>query len=203
MFIKKTTETTNYTRKSKFGKLVSYSRTKKISHWECDQCNITFTKVGLPSNYATTNSYCKLCISKFGVAKLAGQAGYDSKVKNKFSNRVGKVVSGKENYPEVYIGKDYPYRPGGYRCIREHIFVMETHLQRRIEKGEVVHHIDGDKRNNDLSNLYLTTVAEHNKLHAESESIIFELVKKGIVKFNREIGRYELDDHPQIQLRKY
>jgi len=52
--------------------------------------------------------------------------------------------------------------------------------------------IDGDKHNNDISKLYLTIVAEHNKLHAESESIIFELVKKGIVKFNREIGRYEL-----------
>ena len=43
-----------------------------------------------------------------------------------------------------------------------------------------------------IENLYLTTVKEHNKLHAESESIIFELYKQGIVKFNKEIGRYEL-----------
>ena len=54
MFIKETTETTNYTRKSKFGKLVSYSRTKKISHWQCDQCNVTFTKVGLPPKIMST-----------------------------------------------------------------------------------------------------------------------------------------------------
>jgi hypothetical protein len=69
---------------------------------------------------------------------------------------------------------------------------METHLQRRIEKGEVVHHIDGDKRNNKLENLFLTTIAEHNKLHAESESIIFELVKQGKIVFNRKMARYEL-----------
>ena len=69
---------------------------------------------------------------------------------------------------------------------------METHLQRRIEKGEIVHHIDGNKKNNKLENLFLTTVAEHNKLHAESESIIFELVKQGLVIFNRNTARYEL-----------
>jgi len=43
-----------------------------------------------------------------------------------------------------------------------------------------------------LENLYLTTVQEHNKLHAQSENIIFALVKLGKVKFNRDIGRYEL-----------
>ena len=49
-----------------------------------------------------------------------------------------------------------------------------------------------DKKNNKLENLFLTTVAEHNKLHAESESIIFELVKQGLVIFNRNTARYEL-----------
>jgi len=193
MFIEESIETNNYTKKSKFGKLSAYTRTKKIIRWKCDHCFAEFTKA---KNGKTHNleskSYCKICISKIGVAKLAGAAGYQSKIKNKFTNRVGAVISGKEGYPEVYIGKDYPYRPGGYRCIREHIFVMETHLQRRIEKGEIVHHIDGNKRNNNLENLFLTTVAEHNKLHAESESIIFELVKQGLVIFNRDTARYEL-----------
>jgi len=192
MFIKETTETTNYTRKSKYGKLTEYSRTKHIVHYQCDHCELNFTKVRNGKINQESKSFCSACISKHGRAKLAGAVGYQSKIDNSFNNRIGKVIIGKDNYPEVYIGKDYPYRPGGYRCIREHVFVMETHLGRRIEKGEVVHHIDGNKRNNDLSNLYLTTVAEHNKLHAESESIIFELVKKGIIKFNRDIGRYEL-----------
>jgi len=193
MFIEESTETNNYTKKSKFGKLLAYTRTKKIVHWKCDRCFAEFTKVKNGKTHdPESKSYCKICISKIGVAKLAGAAGYQAKIKNKFTNRVGTVISGKEGYPEIYIGKDYPYRPGGYRCIREHIFVMETHLQRRIEKGEIVHHIDGNKKNNKLENLFLTTVAEHNKLHAESESIIFELVKQGLVIFNRNTARYEL-----------
>jgi hypothetical protein len=193
MFIEELTETNNYTKKSKFGKLSEYTRTKKIIRWKCDHCFAEFTKAKNGKIYdPESKSYCKNCISKIGVAKLAGSAGYQAKIKNKFTNRVGTVISGKEGYPEVYIGKDYPYRPGGYRCIREHIFVMETYLQRRIEKGEIVHHIDGNKKNNKLENLFLTTVAEHNKLHAESESIIFELVKQGLVIFNRDTARYEL-----------
>ena len=67
---------------------------------------------------------------------------------------------------------------------------MENYLKRGLKKGEVVHHIDGDKTNNKLDNLYLTTVAEHNKLHACSESLIFDLYKKGKIKFNKMIGRY-------------
>jgi hypothetical protein len=192
MFIKETTETNTYTRKSKFGKFNSYKRIKTLTHWRCDQCQAEFNKVKNGPYNNQSKSYCKTCVSKIGLAKLAGAAGYQAKIKNKFTNRVGTVISGKEGYPEVYIGKDYPYRPGGYRCIREHVFVMEMYLQRRIEKGEIIHHIDGNKRNNKLENLFLTTVTEHNKLHAESESIIFELVKKGMVIFNRETARYEL-----------
>jgi len=51
-----------------------------------------------------------------------------------------------------------------------------------------------DKRNNNIDNLFLTTAAEHNKLHAASESIIFELVRQGVVIFNKESARYELLD---------
>ena len=193
MFIRESTETNTYIKKSKFGKFSEYTRVKKIIHWQCDHCLTEFTKGKNGKIYnAETKAYCKYCVSKIGLAKLAGAAGYQSKVKNKFTNRTGTVISGREGYPEVYIGKDYPYRPGGYRTIREHVFVMETYLQRRIEKGEIIHHIDGNKGNNNIDNLFLTTAAEHNKLHAESESIIFDLVKQGKITFNKQIARYEL-----------
>lgn len=200
MFIKETTETNHYHRKSKFGKLSEYTRTKTLTHWGCDKCGNNFSKVRNGKYDPTAKSFCKSCISKWGVNRLAGQVGYESKIQNQFESRTGKVIIGKEGYPEVYIGKDYPYRPGGYRCIREHIFVMETHLKRRMLKDEIVHHIDGDKTNNLLENLFLTTVEEHNKLHAETESIIFELVKKGFVTFNRQTARYEIADKLKDQI---
>jgi hypothetical protein len=46
-----------------------------------------------------------------------------------------------------------------------HVVVMETHIGRRLHKHEVVHHIDENKLNNDLSNLQLMTRSEHTSLH--------------------------------------
>jgi hypothetical protein len=195
MFLCESKETTNYERKSKYGKFVSYIRTKTLTHWKCDNCGTEFSKVRNGKYDSTAKSYCKLCISKIGVNKLASLAGYESKVKNIFEPKVGSVIIDKEGYPQVYIGKNYPYRDGGYTHIREHQYVMEIHLGRRLEKGEVVHHIDGNKRNNELENLYLTSVEEHNKLHAESESILFDLYRKGIIGFDRNIGRYFLKNN--------
>lgn len=43
--------------------------------------------------------------------------------------------------------------PAGY--VREHLLVMEQKLGRPLEPGEVVHHEDGDRQNNDPANLRL------------------------------------------------
>jgi hypothetical protein len=194
MFLRESKETKKYERQSKHGKLVSYTRTKTLTHWKCDNCGEEFSKMRNGKYDQTAKSYCKQCISKIGLNKLASLAGYESKVKNIFEPKVGSVVIDKDGYRQIYIGKNYPYRNGGYAHIREHQYLMEIHLGRRLEKGEIVHHIDGDKKNNNLENLYLTTIEEHNKLHAESESILFELYKKGIVIFDKTLGRYFLKD---------
>jgi HNH endonuclease. len=46
-----------------------------------------------------------------------------------------------------------------------HRVAMEKKLGRKLEKGEIVHHIDGNKLNNEASNLLVTTQSEHCKLH--------------------------------------
>jgi len=192
MFLHESTVTTQYERKTKFGKLGKYSRTKTLTHWKCDNCGEEFFKIRNGKYNNNSKSFCKNCLSKIGLGKLVGQVGYEHKVEKIYKGKVGNIVTSKDGYPEVYIGANYPYRKGGYRSIREHIFVMECHLQRGLKKGEIVHHIDGDKKNNKIENLFLTNVAEHNKLHAESENIIFKLVKLGAIKFNRDTARYEL-----------
>lgn len=49
-----------------------------------------------------------------------------------------------------------------------HRVVAEQMLGRPLQKGEVVHHIDGNKRNNDPSNLMVfKSQAEHVKYHTE------------------------------------
>ena len=47
----------------------------------------------------------------------------------------------------------------------EHQLVMEKKLGRMLRKGEVVHHDDGNGRNNAPGNLTLTDLAGHPLLH--------------------------------------
>ena len=42
---------------------------------------------------------------------------------------------------------------------------MEQAIGRPLTRRETVHHIDGDKLNNDVSNLQLMTYREHTLLH--------------------------------------
>ena len=58
------------------------------------------------------------------------------------------------------------YRHG--RNIREHRAIMEEHLGRKLLPEELVHHKDGDKRNNNILNLEITTRSEHAKMHPDN-----------------------------------
>ena len=58
-------------------------------------------------------------------------------------------------------GKSYEKTYGKHT----HRIVAEEILGRPLEPNEVVHHIDGNKRNNDPSNLMIITQSEHAKIH--------------------------------------
>jgi len=70
---------------------------------------------------------------------------------------------------------------------------------KNIPKGQVIHHLDGNKQNNDMNNLMMLSRSEHAKLHSEVE---MELgIRKGLfkqkyfepntcVECEQEIGRY-------------
>ena len=51
-----------------------------------------------------------------------------------------------------------------------HVVRMEEAIGRSIKRGECVHHIDGNKLNNDISNLQLMSHAEHARLHRRQEA---------------------------------
>lgn len=52
-------------------------------------------------------------------------------------------------------------------CKRNYVHrqVMEKHLGRKLSYDEVVHHIDLDPKNNELSNLKIMPRSEHTALH--------------------------------------
>lgn len=60
----------------------------------------------------------------------------------------------------------------GYRKVNgrhEHRTVAEQMLGRPLEPGEIVHHIDRNKRNNAPENLQVMTQSEHARLHAQED----------------------------------
>lgn len=59
------------------------------------------------------------------------------------------------NHPNAY--------PSGY--IAEHRYIMSKHLKRPLKPGEMVHHQDGNKKNNNIKNLLITSHEEHIIIH--------------------------------------
>jgi hypothetical protein len=67
----------------------------------------------------------------------------------------------------AYLYAKVPNHPNATKSgyVLEHRYVMERFLGRLLTKDEVVHHIDNNRHNNEISNLRLMTRSEHGKFH--------------------------------------
>ncbi len=64
---------------------------------------------------------------------------------------------------------DYKWVWNGTRMKAEHRVIMENHLDRKLEKWEIVHHINENPKDNRIENLQLMTAQEHGKIHKKKK----------------------------------
>jgi len=66
----------------------------------------------------------------------------------------------------------------------EHALVVEAAIGRPLRRSEVVHHINGDRADNRLENLYLCRDrSHHNQVHASQDAALRVLLASGVVVF--------------------
>ena len=134
---------------------------------KCERCGESFKRIITPSarkNQRHRGLYCsRACSNRANAKKLSkarmgkGNPGYGKRPWNYKGGTLTKSGSRNVFYKEITVdGKRY----------KEHRYIMEKKLGRKLKDNEVVHHIDGNGLNNDLSNLELMGKSEHSKTHA-------------------------------------
>jgi hypothetical protein len=93
-----------------------------------------------------------------------------------------------------YVKLNIPGHPfaDSTKYVREHLVVAtEAYGEKYIrENGGCVHHINGDKQDNRLKNLWVCTAEQNIKYNHQLLAIAFELVRTGVIEFDRGSGQY-------------
>ena len=115
---------------------------------------------------------------------------------------LGSTYVNTNGYKEVWVGKHtLSYKVGGY--VREHTLFKELEINRSLKGSEIIHHVDGNKTNNLLTNLFVCDGHfEHRKVHGQLERIAMSLVRAGVISFNHEIGEYFIDPNIREDISK-
>jgi len=131
----------------------------------------------------------KRWLNKHNIATRQG----DMVVKEQQSQRLSENPKWKgqhRNNGYIYIYKpDHPNASKtGY--VSEHRMVASEMLGRPLTKQDIIHHIDGDRTNNNEQNLFITNKRGHRLAHANLMQIGYELLKQGKIRFQEGIYRW-------------
>lgn len=100
----------------------------------------------------------------------------------------GRISKG-DNYIGIWNPNHERSDNQGY--VYEHTLVIEKSIGRLPNGKEVIHHIDLDKKNNNIENLHLfNDDKEHAVCHRSMETLIKPLLERNIIKF--EDGVYKI-----------
>lgn len=137
----------------------------------CKECKIEYYQLKEILNINFTQAEQDARKSKLYRASKLGD-------KNPMKNHTGElhhnykgVIDDGNGYLQCLKPDWYTGRKGSEYVFVHHVVMCEALGITEIPKGFVVHHIDGDKHNNDISNLTLLTVSGHGKLHSIQKNL--------------------------------
>jgi hypothetical protein len=134
---------------------------------------------------------------------------YTVKQLSKFINRTEYAIRSRKNklnlnnkYETIkeFGGRIYIRKQDGYdlyfdkkmnKLYAHHRIIYENHNKLNLEKHNIIHHIDGNKSNNDINNLLLCENASKHKLvHSQLEKVAYKLIQEGYIIFDQETKMY-------------
>lgn len=107
-----------------------------------------------------------------GMTKSCGCL-FTEKVKDRMGDKNPNWKGGRQiRYGYAFVIKHGHPGADCWSYVQEHRLVMEKKIGRYLNPGETVHHLDGDKLNNNPDNLILfPTTASHSQYHRKLEKI--------------------------------
>ena len=167
---------------------------------ECEKCNKRREVNCTRKIQQSQTHHCKSCIvAEIGKRNKGKQAWNKGNIKPITDCKVGSVFINSSGYCEVYVGNafDKRHRKDKYRLL--HQLVAQVKNSNYVSKHNLVHHIDGDKTNNNPHNLFICeSKALHQDIHSQLEDLSMTLVRAGVIQFDHTTGKYHLPHLEEI-----
>ena len=149
----------------------------------CDVCGESCPKRLTKEEMFKQRTYCtQKCFKKMQI-EMNRRSQY-------LASNGWRVKSSYHGYMVKRIWDDPNFKQGEW--VTQHRYNMSKHLGRKLLKNEVVHHIDMDKTNNNIDNLWLCNTSAHTKAHGSMNGYVKVLFNLGLVIFDTESGKYIL-----------